>query len=143
MQAVRAKVKKATFRYIESEIAHYHETVKEVGDLKMMLYEEGEGRSYAVDGRRSNMIGDPTFNKVAKVVQNRQIQHLERVIAAIDEVYEGLPDEKKRLVQVLYWSKPQKYTWDGIAEQFYYSKKTLQRWRDAIVNEIAEKLGMH
>ena len=142
-RAKRARIKKATFRYIESEIAHYHETLKEIECIKMMMYEEGEGRSYSVDGRRSNMIGDPTFKKAAKVVMNRQIQHLEKVVNAIGEVYGALPEEKKRLVELLYWNKPQKYTWDGIAEQFHYSKKTLQRWRNAIVEEIAERLGMN
>lgn len=138
----RAKLKKATFRYIENEIAHYHETVEDLQEWKQLLYEEGGSRWFTHEGSRSNRIIDPTADRAARVIQNRQVRHLEKVTNAIKAVYDGLDDEKKELLRVLYWEKPRRYTWDGIAERFHYSKKTLQRWRNEIVDEVAEKLGM-
>jgi RinA family phage transcriptional activator len=66
---------------------------------------------------------------------------MERVAEAIRTVFEGLDEDKKRLVQLKYWTKPQTLTWEGIAQQLRISRAQAFRWREQIICEIASHLG--
>ncbi len=138
--SAQPKIKKGTFQHIESELYAYHETRKEIVRLKNdILY-----ASHPVDangGGRSNLPGDPTARTATLLTTHRELESLERIVGAIDSVYESLPDEKKRLIQLKYWSKPQTRTWDGIALEMSTHRVTLIRWRNDIVRSIAAKLG--
>ena len=92
-------------------------------------------------GGRSNLPTDPTGRTATLMVTHRRIEQLERIVDAIDSVYNRLPEEKQKLVKLRYWSKPQKLTWDGIAGRLHISKRQAFRWRDEIVYAIASKLG--
>ncbi|WNF07252.1 transcriptional regulator [Brevibacillus borstelensis] len=138
--SAQPKIKKGTFQHIESELYAYHETRKEIVRLKNdILY-----ASHPVDsngGGRSNLPGDPTARTATLLTTHRELESLERIVGAIDSVYESLPDEKRRLIQLKYWSKPQTRTWDGIALEMSTHRVTLIRWRNDIVRSIAAKLG--
>lgn len=137
---VKEKLKRGTFKHIESELFYYKETKKELKRLKDEIlyatpYYEMTG------GGRSNLPGDPTGATATMMISHRRIEQLGRVVEAIGEVYEQLPEEKKKLVRLKYWTKPQTRTWQGIANQIPVNRSTALRWRNEIVSLIAEKLG--
>ncbi|WP_455920503.1 transcriptional regulator [Priestia megaterium] len=115
MPTVKERLSGGTFKHVEGELYHFHETKKE---LRQILHTDKN---------------QPTTQQ--------RILHLEKVIEAISSVYDELPKEKKRLVKILYWSRPQKYNWEGIASQVPISKRQAQRWRKSIVEDIAYRLG--
>jgi len=129
------KLSGGTFKHVESELYSFHETKKELHYLRTeILYKNQHSRS-------DHLISDPTGEKATLLSTDRRIQHLEKVIDAITTVYEQLPKEKKKLVHLLYWKKPQQYNWEGIAAQVPISKRQAQRWRKSIVEQIAKRLG--
>lgn len=140
LQTTIKKLKKGTFKHVESELYHYHETKKELETLKKDIMLAGKAPDL-YGGGRSNVPGDPTGSIVARVVTHRQIEYLEKVIQAIEKVYRALPTEKQRLVQLKYWTKPQTLTWEGIAKELHVSRRTAINWRDDIIYAIAELLG--
>lgn len=135
MPTTQEKLSGGTFKHIEGELYHYHETRKELEQLRKDILHHSHS------GMNGQYVKDPTGEKATSLVMDRRIQHLEKVIDAISSVYQDLPDGKKKLVHLLYWNHPQQYTWEGIAKKLYISKRQAQRWRKSIVEEIAKKLG--
>ena len=136
----KIKLRTGTFKHVESELYHYHETKKEIAKLKEFIIHATPPPD-RTGGGRSNWPSDPTGRSGTMLVTNRKIEQMERIIDAIDDVYIRLPKEKQKLVRLKYWTKPQKLTWDGIALELDVSRRTAINWRDEIVYAIAELLG--
>ncbi len=141
MTATAEKLKNGTFKHIESELYCYKETLKEIERLRTELLESGHGREFTNEGIRGNKISDPTFRATSLLLQNRQLRNMEVVTEAIRAVVDELPAEKRHLVELRYWTKPQTRTWAGIAGKLHISERQARRWRNQIVFAIAERLG--
>jgi RinA family phage transcriptional activator len=133
------KIRDGVFKHVEAELYSYWDSIKELKQLREEIifstpFVEG-------DGGKSNLPGDPTGRKATALLMHRRIQQLEQITKAIRTVYDQLPPEKQRLVQMKYWTSPQIFTWEGIAQKVHISKRQALRWRDEIVHEIAESLG--
>lgn len=138
--AVKEKLKRGTFKHIESELFYYKETKMELQKLKDdILY--GTPYYEMTGGGGGNLPGDPTGRAATLMLSHRKIEQLERIVAVIEEVYKQLPEEKQKLIELKYWTKPQTLTWDGIARELCVSRRQALYWRNDIVYEIAEKLG--
>lgn len=135
------KIKKATFKHIEAELYHYHDTLREIEKLRKELIFANADPDENIGGTRGNLPGKPTERIVTKLAANKRLNQLEEIVGAIERVYEQLPDDYKRLIELKYWTKPQLLTWDGIADKLHISKRQAMRWRDEIVTVIAETLG--
>lgn len=134
-------IKKSTFQYVESELYDYHETRKEIVRLKNdILY--GSAQPDNNGGGRSNLPGDPTGKMGILLVSHKKIENLERMVSAIESVYEALPEDKKKMVFLKYWARPQTLTWDGVALEVDAHRTTVMRWRDEIICAIAIKAGL-
>ncbi|PEP82125.1 transcriptional regulator, partial [Bacillus toyonensis] len=83
----------------------------------------------------------PTEHIGTQLIVHKKLRRLEELADAIESVYLLLEAEKQKLVKLKYWTKPQRKTWDGIAEDLYITKRTALRWRDGVVYAIAGKLG--
>lgn len=135
------KIKKATFKHIEAELYHYHDTLREIEKLRKELIFANTGPDENVGGSRGNLPGNPTEQIGTKLATHKRLNQLEEIVSAIERVYERLPGDYKRLVELKYWTNPQLLTWDGIADKLHISKRQAMRWRDEIVSAIAEALG--
>ena len=135
------KLKKGTFKHVEHELSLYHETRKEMMRLRNEIMYTRPSDDENVGGGRSSMPGDPTGRTATALATNRRLQHLETTVDAIEEVYNRLPPEKQRLVHLLYWTKPQLLSWDGIAQEVKVGRATAFRWRDEIVFAVGHLLG--
>ena len=139
MAAVATKLKKATFKHIEAELYCYYDTLRGIEQIrKDIMYNKEIDEN--IGGGRSNIPSKLTERIATAIIMNKMLQQLEAITEAIRSVYERLPDEKKQLVQLKYWTK-QQYSWEEIAEQLHVSKRQAIRWRNEIVYAIAEKLG--
>jgi RinA family phage transcriptional activator len=141
MTTTKTKLKKATFKHIEAELYYYHDTLKEIERLRKDIMFCKENADENTGGGRGNLPSRPTERIGTILLTHKKLQQLETVTNAIQLVYDRVSDEYKRLIQLKYWTKPQRYTWDGIAEKLHISKRQAMRWRDEIVYTIAEVLG--
>lgn len=134
------KIRKGTFKHVESELYAYHETRKEIVRLKNEILHASPPPD-SVGGSRGNLSGDPTGRTATLLVTHRKIEQLERIVEAIESVVERLPEKKRQLVELKYWTRPQTLTWDGIAMRLDVSRRTALHWREEIVYAVAEKIG--
>ncbi|GIQ62142.1 hypothetical protein PACILC2_07100 [Paenibacillus cisolokensis] len=134
------KIRKSTFKHVESEIFAYHDTRKEIIRLRNeIMY--GREPNENIGGGRSNIPGDPTGRIGSRLASHKKLGYLESTVEAIETVYNRLPEAKKRLVNLYYWTRPQMLSWEGIAQKLHVSRKTAFNWRDEIVWAITEQLG--
>lgn len=135
------KVRKSTFKHVEAEIFAYHDTRKEIIRLRNEIMYGRRDPDENVGGGRASLPGDPTGNAGTRLASSKQLNHLETTVDAIESVYHRLPEDKKRLVNLYYWTRPQLLSWDGIAQKLHVSRKTAFNWRDEIIWAVTEQLG--
>ncbi|MBG9580552.1 RinA family phage transcriptional regulator [Bacillus thuringiensis] len=134
-------MKGATFKYIESELYGYSDTLHEITFMRKNLIYCSSHDDENIGGGRRNVVNRPTERIGTQLMVHKKLRRLEELADAIESVYVLLEREKQRLVKLKYWTKPQCKTWDGIAEDLHITKRTALRWRDGVVYAIAEKLG--
>jgi RinA family phage transcriptional activator len=135
------KLRKHAFKHVEAELFSYHETRKEIIRMKNEILYCSQSRDENVGGSRSGTTSDPTGRTATLLVSHKQLDHLQSITDAIESVYNRLPEDKKRLVNLYYWTKPQPLTWEGVAQKLNCNRATAFRWRDEIVWAISQKLG--
>lgn len=135
------KLRKGTFQHVESELYAYHDTCKEIVRLKNEILYGKKFDDENVGGGRSNIPGDPTGSVAIKLVTHKKLEQLLNITDAIETVLNQLPEEKKELVRIRYWTRPQTLTWDGIASKLHVSRRTAINWRDEIVRDISVRIG--
>jgi RinA family phage transcriptional activator len=138
-------IKKTTFKHVESEWYNYHITLKDIVNLRQEILNppvaEVEDINIVKGANSVRLPGDPTSKLAINIVASKQLQYMEKVIHAIESVYNALPDEYKKLVRIRYWQRNKQLTWDGIASELNVSKRQAMRWRDEIIQATVEVLG--
>jgi RinA family phage transcriptional activator len=135
------KLKKATFKHIESELYSYQETLKEIKFLRNNLMFCKENDDENVGGGRSSLPYSPTEAIGTRLATHKKLTQLEEVANAIEKVYTGLPETHQKLVKLKYWTKPQMKTWEGIAGELHVSRRQAFNWRDEVIITLGEILG--
>lgn len=137
----QVKIRNGAFKHVESELHHFQETIREIQRLREQIL-HGTPAEEQVGGR-SNLPSSPTEQKGIALASNRKLESMQQIVRTIEYVVSQLPDEKKKLVQLKYWTKPQTLTWRGIAINLNISTRQAMRWRYEIVVSIAELIGWH
>lgn len=135
------KLRKGTFKHVESELYEYADTKKEIELLRNEILYGGKYTDDDVGGGSGNLSGDPAARPAVLLTGHKRLEHLESLIQAIDSVVDRLTPERQQLIQLKYWTRSQALTWDGIAQRLNVSTRTALRWRDEIIYAIADKLG--
>jgi RinA family phage transcriptional activator len=141
LSAVATKLKKATFKHIESELYSYHDTLREIEFLRRNIMFCKENDDENVGGGRSSLPSSPTEKIGTRLATHKKLRQLEEVAHAIEKVYTGLPEDYQKLVRLKYWTRPQLKTWEGIADELHIGRRTAFRMRDDIVYSVSEVIG--
>jgi RinA family phage transcriptional activator len=126
--------------YIEAELKDYNDTLRQIGEDKNELILS----SHCPDdsGIRGTDISNPTHNKAVQLMTNKRIRRMEDTCRAIQRVVEALPEDKYKLVELKYWTRPQTRTDQGIAMAINCSIMTYYRWKDGILLALAKEMGL-
>jgi RinA family phage transcriptional activator len=96
-------MKKSVFRYIEAEIYDYHETGREIQQLREEILQGGQQEQQI--RIQSSRLSDPTGRKATRLLTDRRLKRLQEVSSAIQRVIDNLPPEKRRLIEIKYWER--------------------------------------
>jgi len=136
------KLKKATFKHIESELYSYHDTLREIESLRNDLIFCNEHQDENIGGGKSNLPSAPTEAIGTRLATHKKLSKLEEIANTIEKVYTGLPVDYQKLIRLKYWTHPQLKTWDGIAEELHISRREAFNRRDEIVYAVATLMGL-
>jgi RinA family phage transcriptional activator len=137
------KIRSGTIAYLEDELTHYHETVREIEKLKNDILHQGRSSLGGDEGGRGSGPSDPTALIAIELSSNARIVRLEHIADVIDSVVSQLHPIKRKLIQVMYWDRPRQYTWQGAAIHLHIHKATAHRWRKEILHELAHRGGFY
>lgn len=135
------KLRRDTYRYTESEIRMYPETVKEYNRRKLELLTDRKETDDAQSSSKPNIISNPTERYAIRLVEDRRLTRLRNVIDAVKDVYDASSEEHKRFIELNYWARPKALTIDGIALELNVSVRTLYRFRNEIVYNVSHLMG--
>ncbi|QKS71672.1 transcriptional regulator [Paenalkalicoccus suaedae] len=136
----KIKAKRSTFRHVEGEWSDYYKTIQEIRDLREEIETPYQEIDTNTGGGRSGFISAPTERTAINLIASRKLQHREKIVAAIEEVYNALPKDHKKLVQVKYWGR-ENLNWDGVANRCHVSRRQAIVWRNQIIQATIEVLG--
>lgn len=77
----------------------------------------------------------------ANIDNFNKLQHMKMFINSFNYVYEQLPEHKKGMVHLMYWDK-RDMNCDRIGMELYVDGSTVGRWRNRILDEVAEIMGL-
>lgn len=140
---ILSKLRRGTFKHIEAELYDYHETIKRIKERKEEILFSSSVDDNKGGANSARVPNSPTERIATMLVMDKRLRELERITEAIETVYQSLDTERKKLIRLKYWTKPQTLTWEGIALKLNVSRATVFRWREEVVNAIAEKLGWY
>jgi RinA family phage transcriptional activator len=126
--------------YIEAELKDYNDTLRQIGIEKNELILAGSVMDDS--GVRGTDTSNPTQQKAFKLLTNKRIKRMEETCRAIERIINDLPEEKYRLVELRYWTRPRELTDNGIAMQLNIGIATYYRWSDDIIKAIAVEMGL-
>lgn len=134
------KLKTATFKYIESELYSYEDTLTEINKLR----DEIINRSSKDDnsgGGKSNIPGSPTEEVATELLTHRTLQNLVKITDAISDTYKVVSDEHRSIIDLKYFKQPSLY-WDDVAYQLSMHRNTVFKYRREFIILVANKLGL-
>lgn len=135
------KIKKATFKHIESELYSYKETKKEIQRLRQEImnpYDDDPDENIGSSG--TSTPGRPTERMATRLLTHKTLRNLEEIIEAIDYAYNLVSEDHRRVINAKYWSG-KRMNWDGVADEVNMHKNTAMKLRKDVVMLIADKIG--
>lgn len=140
MAVYETKLKRATFRYIESELYSYKDTKKEIKQLRDQII-HGKENDENIGGGQSNLPGQPTELVATRLATHKTLQNLVEVTDAIENVYKQVSDEHRSIIDLKYFDNHKLY-WDDVAYQLSMHRNTVFKYRREFILLVANKLGM-
>lgn len=135
-------ISREAFRYAERLLFNHQEAKKELERLREETLFEKTPHDENIGGGRSNLPSDPVGNAIALLYSRERVRELEESVKIVDEIYQHLPEEKKQIVELYYWSKPRTLTWYGVALKLKRSESTIRRWKNEIIEWVVLKKGL-
>ncbi len=140
-QVDEVRISAESWNHVELELRLFHETKKQIMLRREEIIHPHIPIDVNVGGGKSNAVSDPTGRTVSALESDVLLQNLNRIVYVIEYVYEGLDDEKKELVKLMYWTRPQTLTLPGIALKLNVTDRTVRRWKKEIIYIIAALMG--
>lgn len=140
MVIYETKLKRATFRYVESELYSYKDTLKEIKRLREQII-HGKDDDENTGGGQSNLPGQPTEVTATRLTTHKTLQNLVEITDAIESVYETVGDEHRSIIALKYFDNHKLY-WDDVAYKLSMHRNTVFKFRREFIILVANKIGM-
>ncbi len=127
-------VERAVFRYIESELYGYDDTLRDLRELREEIIHGAPPKSPT----RGTGASDSTGRKAIRLASSKVLARMERTVRAIDRVLQRLPETHLELYELKYrQGKP----WQQVCQELSIARTTYFRIRQEIVMATAMELG--
>ena len=135
-------LRRSTKKYLESELKSYQDIDNHIKRVEHLIMYPEITEEIPPESQR-NFSKEAPFERTSnRILTDKRIQRLIEVKHAINKVYNECSDEDKRLIQVCYFTRPQKLNIEGIIQTLNVSKSQFYRNRDGILERLADELGI-
>ena len=129
-------------KFVENEIMRFHDNKLKLEQLRNEIIEAG---SVSDDSGIRSGIGNPTASKAERLTSTTYLIELDRRIRAISKVVTDIETnqpEKRRLLELRFFTHPRRYTDFGTYRSLNISKATYYRWVNEIINSVGREMGL-
>jgi len=157
---ITLRLKKATYRHIEAEIYHYHDTLRAMQELRTAIIMAADKPELAaiVGGRFAGT--SIVERRATKLADSILLKEMERITTAISDVYAKMREDCREVLWVKYrlrigdWTpsgelravvanKHADLNPDEIAAILHIDRVTYFRHRNRFIYGVAERLGWY
>ena len=133
------KIDKAVYKYIEYELYHYEQYKQEIEIEREAIL---EGSASPADGMpRGNSTGNPTESKGIRLIESTAMLSMQKIIRAVDNATKRLTPLHNQVFCKCYLEKRNdRYK---MSDELHVSYETFNRYKNAIVYEVAKELGVN
>ncbi|UXV31892.1 transcriptional regulator [Mammaliicoccus sciuri] len=135
-------MRNSTIKYLEEELCNYDHTRKRMKELREEIRTPWQPQDENIGGGRSNNNVSTTELTATRLVNDKRIEHLERVTIAIEKVFDEGNQLEQQLMNLYYFKKPRLLTVDGIVDKLYISRSHFYRIKKGIIIKLADELGI-
>lgn len=126
--------------YVEWQLAHYHESRRELEQYKLDLIPSATPKYSLEPGSGGNSESRPLEDLTLRMASDRYIVETARNISAIEHVLNRLNSTDKKLIDLVYWKG--QYTTTGAGLVVGYSKTTAYSHANEVLIAIAKEMGI-
>lgn len=135
-------MRKSTINYLESELRDYPNYNKHVAQLRNEILNPWTPSDENIGGGRSNTNVSTVERTVTRLTTDKRLLQLDRMMNAIERVYNESTEQQKEFMELYYFQKQRKYTVLGIADNLCISKTVLYEYKKDVLKRLADELGM-
>lgn len=139
---MRKGLRQETFKYVEGILNTYNRYEPWIKQRKEAVAHPYKIVDENIGGGKANRTSDPTGDTASRLAIDKQLQNLQAEYTAVKETLRESRPVTRDIIQLYYFDRPRTKTWDGIAVEVNYSKKTCLNLRDQFVCDVADKLGL-
>jgi RinA family phage transcriptional activator len=134
------KLRPVVFKHIEAELYDYPSTKKSIKKLREQIMYGETSNDENIGVVRGSGVGRPTEQIATRLVTNKRLRNLEEVAEAIESVFNALPSDHQRVIELKYWDS-RKLTLEGVAIDSGMHRNTASKYRKEFVYAVADKIG--
>jgi len=139
---VAVKIARAVFRYIEHELFHYDQTLRELMDMQTQLSYIDLTPAYreAAASIAGGHVGDQTSRQaIRRITTSAAVATMARSITAIDRALAQLSEDHRAVFELRYQKE---WPWEIVSREMHISERTYQRLRRKLVLVVGCELGL-
>lgn len=137
------KTRSANYKYIEQELSRYYELKKIKNEIEEELINPHTEEDENIGGGSSGLVVSQTEIKAMRLLTDRRLAQIEKVVTAIEDLYLESTDGERALLELWYFDKPRRFTADGAAMQLNISLSGFHKRKKKLVIRLADKLGLN
>ena len=118
------------------DIDHYRDKM----NFRFWEITEKKEQDTNIGGGKSSTISDTTARKAMLIANDGTYQHYKKIVEAVEDTYEELNDDLKKIVHMRYWNDDF-IEWEDLAIILDISRATMFRRRNRIIDTTAKKMG--
>ncbi|MCQ9279779.1 transcriptional regulator [Staphylococcus borealis] len=136
-------IRKATFKYIESEVYHLEESKREIRNIREEILNPYKHRNINAFKSKSKYAHTSiTEIQATLLLSNKLLNNLENNVKAIEKVYSRLPEDRKKVIDLKYFNKDSKLKLEQIADMCFMHRNTVSTIKQNFIKSIAIELGI-
>lgn len=135
-------MRKGTFKYIEQIIADYDKYERLIARREEEIWFPSKETDENIGGSSGSRDFCAVERLASRLAEDEKLRRLKEEKQAIDKAFKHCRPGTRKVIDMWYLDKPRLKTWDGVAKETNWSRRTCINLRDDFIKMIADELNL-
>ncbi|MDT2814347.1 hypothetical protein P7H75_05770 [Vagococcus carniphilus] len=135
-------MRKGTFKYIEQIIEDYDKYDNLIKKREQEIWHPQRETDENIGGGQRPRDFNMVERLASRLVEDERLCRLKDEKDALDRAFRICRPGTDKIIRMWYLDKPRLKTWDGVAKEVNWSRRTCINLRDEFIQSVADELGM-